>query len=61
MSRVPDALLHVIANALDGEFHDGEGIFTDATVKTDGTIHLKVDDAETDERSEYTLKIEAAK
>lgn len=60
MSRIPNALVHVIASALDGEFHDGEGIFTGATIRDNATIHLRVDDAETDERADYVVKIEAA-
>lgn len=57
MSRVPEAIARSIAYALDGEFHDGEGLFFSAS--PDGAnVRLLVKDAETDEQTKFTLKIE---
>lgn len=58
MSRVPEAIARIIAYSFDGDFHDGEGIFLNATL--DGsTVLLTAQDAETDEVAEFILTLEA--
>ncbi|PRB44323.1 hypothetical protein CQ020_03695 [Arthrobacter sp. MYb23] len=59
MSRVPEAIARTIAYALDAEFFDSEGLFFSAS--PDGAnVRLIVEDAETDEQTKFTLKIEVA-
>lgn len=59
MSRIPEAVARVVAYALDGEFHDGEGLFFGASV-SGNVVKLTVQDAENDEQETFILTIEAA-
>jgi hypothetical protein len=58
VSRVPEAVARVVADSLDGEFDDGEGLFFGASV-SGNTVNLTVHDAETDEKAKFILTIEA--
>jgi hypothetical protein len=46
----------IIASSLDGDFHDGEGIFFDAT-SSGNTVSLTLTDVETDVAAKYTVTI----
>jgi hypothetical protein len=59
MSITTETVADIISNGLDGEFHDGEGIFLDA-MSSRNTVQLTVTDAETDERFEYILTVAVA-
>lgn len=60
MSRIPEAVARSIADSLDGEFNDGEGLFFGASV-SGNVVKLTVQDAENDDKETFILTIEATK